>query len=256
MPNASFEYHGLLARTWDLFRGDTSGWADRALYLTLIRRYGEPVLDVGCGTGRLLVDYRGLGIDIDGVDNSPEMLALCREKLAAAGLEAALTEQRMEALDLPRRYRTILVPSSSFQLLVERSAATAAMRRFSTHLEPGGALIMSFMVEWIEGEPLEREGPVTAKMAEDGTLYRRWTSSRFDPLEKLEHTRTSYEVSLGTEVLATEDHERSPSLRWYSQPEIVDLYKAADFSSVGFLHEFTEEAAGPEDRLFTAVGIR
>ena len=102
------EYVGLMARSWDLLRGDTSGWADRAFYLNRIAESGEPVLDVGCGTGRLLLDYMARGIDIDGVDNSAEMLALCREKAGRLGLSVRVHEQSLETIDLPRRYRTIL----------------------------------------------------------------------------------------------------------------------------------------------------
>ena len=72
----AYEYHGLMAEAWDLLRGDTSGWEDRPFYLELIRRFGEPALDVGCGTGRLLLDYLAEGIEIDGLDVSPDMLAL------------------------------------------------------------------------------------------------------------------------------------------------------------------------------------
>ena len=71
MSDVNYEYRDLLAQTWDLFRGDTSGWVDRFFYRDIITEYGQPVLDVGCGTGRLLLDYMGEGVDIDGVDNSP-----------------------------------------------------------------------------------------------------------------------------------------------------------------------------------------
>ena len=85
------EYVGLMAEAWDALRGDTSGWEDRAFYLDLIRERGEPVIDIGCGTGRLLLDFLAMGVDIDGVDNSAEMLALLRRKAARLGLAPNIT---------------------------------------------------------------------------------------------------------------------------------------------------------------------
>ena len=112
MPRNDYEYRWMLASAWDLLRGDTSQWPDRAFYREVISRYGEPALDVGCGTGRLLLDYLAAGLDVEGVDNSPEMLALCLEKAEALGLKPVVYEQTMETLHLPRHYRTIFVPSS------------------------------------------------------------------------------------------------------------------------------------------------
>src|SRR4051795_5270776 len=101
------EYVGLKARAWDPIRGDTSGWADRAFYLELINELGQPVLDVGCGTGRLLLDFLAAGIDIDGIEISPDMLAILRAKSEAAGIDLArrVHESAMETMTLRRRYR-------------------------------------------------------------------------------------------------------------------------------------------------------
>src|SRR5260370_31628698 len=112
-----YEYRGMMATAWDLLRGDTSSWPDRFFYRDLIVRYGQPVLDVGCGTGRLLLDYLAQGIDIDGVDVSPEMLAICAEKERQLGLHPRLFEQTMQQIGLPSTSRTISVRSSSFPLL-------------------------------------------------------------------------------------------------------------------------------------------
>jgi len=78
MDEQDYEYRGLLAVTWDFFRGDTE-WEDKLLYKEMIDQYGQPVLDVGCGTGRLLLDYLAEGIDLDGQDVSSQILAICRQ---------------------------------------------------------------------------------------------------------------------------------------------------------------------------------
>jgi len=73
VSDQEIEYRGLIAEYWDLLRGDTSKWSSRLFFLEVIRQSGELVLDVACGTGRLLLDYLGEGIDIDGVDIAPAL---------------------------------------------------------------------------------------------------------------------------------------------------------------------------------------
>ena len=108
MATSDYDYFGLLASTWDVWRDNTTGWSDRNLFLDIVRQYGQPVLDIGCGTGRIILDFLALGIEIEGVDNSPEMLAVCRDNAQKLRLLPTLHQQRMETLDLPRKYRTIL----------------------------------------------------------------------------------------------------------------------------------------------------
>src|SRR5260221_728626 len=166
----SYEYRGLHAQSWDLLRGDTSTWPDRAFYRTIIELGRGPALDVGCGTGRLLLDYLATGLDVDGVDNSPEMLAICRAKAASMDIDVAsrLFEQEMDALALTRCYATIFVPSSSFQLLTDAAAAGKAMACFRQHLSDGGVLVMSIMSKLWPGKrpPAQMEWSGWHKLAE------------------------------------------------------------------------------------------
>lgn len=256
MTLPTYEYRGLMADAWDLLRGDTSGWSDRFFYLELIRRHGQPALDVGCGTGRLLLDYLAQGIDIDGVDNSPEMLALCRAKAARLGLTARVYEQSMETLALPRAYRTILIPSSSLQLITEPAQADAALARIVAHLEPGGLLVASFMTFWQPGQPLEHTSEHSATRPEDGAVITRTSWSRFDPATECEATRDRYEVRLAGQVLAAEEHERDPATRSYTQAQARALFERAGLAGVQVYHEFSFDPAAPDDRLFTVAGRR
>ncbi len=258
MNEPEYEYRGLMATTWDLFRGDTSRWGDRARFRELILRHGQPALDVGCGTGRLLLDYLAEGLDVEGVDNSPEMLALCRAKAEQRGLRPTLYEQAIERLDLPRRYGTIIVPSSTFQLITDPEQARVAMRRFFDHLLPGGALAMSIMVLWREGDPLESGwAPRGEKVRpEDGALVRRRSRARYEPDAQLEHTEDRYEVVRDGEVIAVEEHRRSPATRWYTHAQVRDFYAEAGFVDVQLFREWSREPGSPEDRVILAVGTK
>jgi Methylase involved in ubiquinone/menaquinone biosynthesis len=249
-----YEYKGLMAEAWDVLRGDTSNWADRHFYLEIIQKYGQPVLDVGCGTGRLLLDYLQQGIDIDGVDNSPEMLVICQHKADELKLEPKLYEQYLENLDLPRKYQIILIPSSTLQLIIEPEAVERAMKRLYEHLLPGGRLVASIMTLWKKGEPLESEWEKTAVRERDGVKFRRVARSWFDPISECERTEDLYQKIVDDKVVMEELHQRLPATRSYSHSQAKGLFEKAGFQNVQLFSEFTFDVVKPEDSLFTVMG--
>lgn len=253
-PN--YEYYGMMAEFWDLFRGDTSTWDDRFFFLDVVKKYGQPVLDVGCGTGRILLDFMQQGIDIDGIDNSPEMLSRLLQKAEKLNLHPAVYQQEMHELSLPRKYQIILVPSSSFQLLLDSALPPLAIDRFYEHLLPGGVLVMPFMTLWKSGQPLESELTREAIRPQDGATVRRWQYSRFDPETELEHAIDRYEIIRNDKVIASEEHKQSPATRSYTQEQAVALYQKAGFQNIQLFHEFTFEPVKPEDDTFCVLGIK
>jgi SAM-dependent methyltransferase len=254
MTLPDYEYKGLMAQAWDVLRGDTSDWPDRFFFLEVVKEFGQPVLDVGCGTGRLLLDYFQQGIDIDGVDNSPEMLELCRQKAAALNLAPALYEQYLETLALPRRYRTILIPSSSIQLIIEPDQVRQAVKRIYEHLLPGGVLAASFMTLWKPGDPLYTEWEKTAQRPADGATFRRLSRAWYDPESECEDTEDLYQLIQGEQVLAEELHRRSPGTRSYTQEQARNLFEQAGFDPIALYSEFTRQPVKPDDTLFCLIG--
>lgn len=255
MTTSNYEYYGLMAQFWDLFRGDTSDWEDRFFYLDVVKKYGTPVLDVGCGTGRILLDFMSQDIDIDGVDNSPEMLELCKQKAQTLNLNPNLHQQEMDKLSLPKKYQTILVPSSSFQLLLDETLATITMQKFYEHLLPNGILSMPFMTLWKTGDPLETES-IDEAIREDGATVKRWSYTLFDPSTDLEHTIDKYEVIKDGEVTQTEEHHQSPATRSYTQTQAIALYQNAGFKNIQVFEGFSFEPVKSDSMLFCITGMK
>jgi SAM-dependent methyltransferase len=259
MDTPSYEYYGLKALTWDLSRGDTSGWSDRGFFLEIVRQFGEPVLDVGCGTGRILLDFLAQGIDIDGLDNSAEMLSLCRDKARAAGLSPTLHEQDMQTLALGRTYGTILIPSSTLQLITDADAALRALSQLTAQLRPGGALVSPFGFDWRESEPLDTGWTMKFERIrpEDGARIRGWVHEWREPARQCWHEAERFEVERDGQVIASELHRRSPAGRWYTQSQAVQMFHLAGLARVKVLRGFShDEPATAEDRLFCVVGVR
>ncbi len=256
MEEKDIEYHGLMAETWDFFRGDTSDWEDRFFFRAMIDQYGQPVLDVGCGTGRLLLDYLAEGIDVDGLDISPDMLAICRQKAVELGLEPRLFEGEMASMTLPRPYQTIIVPSSSFQLVTDEEVAARTMNRFFDHLLPGGVLIMSFMIFGGDGKLSDWRLANGKKRSEDGALVQFYIRGRNDPETQLQHNESRYEITLDGEMIDSEYHQRSPATRWYTQSQALKLFEIAGFSRTQIFKGATMEPALDEDTLFSVLGVK
>jgi SAM-dependent methyltransferase len=119
---------------------------DFGFYLDFARRACGPVLELGCGTGRIMLPLAAEGIRITGLDQSPHMLAKCRAKLdsapAAARQRADLVEGDMTRFDLGRVFHLIIVPFRPFQHLLSLQAQGDCLRESHRHLLPGGKLIL------------------------------------------------------------------------------------------------------------------
>jgi hypothetical protein len=184
------------------------------------------------------------------------MLALCRRKAAGTGLSPNVYEQYLERLDLPRRHRTILIPSSSLQLITRPSDADEALRRVRDHLLPGGAVAATMLTFRGKdgGVPQPAEWEKSAVRAGDGATFRRASKWRFDPADGCDHTEDLYQKIVGGEVVAEELHRRSPATRSYTVDAARDLFERAGFAEVQIYSGFTFDLAKPEEDGFTVVG--
>lgn len=119
---------------------------DVGFFVEAAREAGSPVLEIGSGTGRVLLPVARAGVDITGLDASPSMLAVCRERLAAepeaVRRRVTLAEGDMRAFDLGRRFTLATIPFRPFQHLLTVEDQLACLGAIRRHLVPGGRLIL------------------------------------------------------------------------------------------------------------------
>ncbi len=232
-------HHGLVARWWAEFN---QGGDDLDVFRDLIEPSGGPVLDAGCGTGRLLLPFLQDGVDIDGADASADMLEWCRVHGAAKGLNPNLYPQAMHQLDLPRRYTTVIV-CGAFGLGGTREQDLEGLRRLHRHLQPGGRLVMDHHLPnlesprgwgaWVEQPELPRPWPERGdrRQASDGSeLEIRVRQFDFDPLDQtttLEIRATSYRDDRETASETSRIH-----INLYFRKEIELMLAMAGFAAV------------------------
>lgn len=143
------------AKTWDEARGKNlfeRAWLDR---FRALAPDGGKILDLGCGAGEPIARYLiEAGYCVTGVDSSPAMIALCRERLPDAQWIAA----DMRRLALHERFDGILAWDSFFHLTHEDQAAMFPI--FAKHAAPSAALMFTsgrdhgVAMGEFEGEPL------------------------------------------------------------------------------------------------------
>jgi len=138
-----------LARLYDMFVFED----DLPLYNDLAQHQGPRVLEVACGSGRVLVPLVRNGLTVVGVDASPHMLALAGAKLSAEGLEAQLVQDDMRTFQLDTaQFDLAIVAVKSFAYLLEPADQLRCLETIRTHLRPGGMLAMDLMhpsLEWL-----------------------------------------------------------------------------------------------------------
>jgi SAM-dependent methyltransferase len=152
-----------LSRYYDLENANRVD--DLPLWADLAREARGPVLELGCGSGRVALYLAREGFETVGVDNSPEMLALAEKRLALSPKIASRIKflaGDFRALQLDRTFPLILLPFNTFAHLIDPSDARAALGAIRRHLSAGGRVA------------LELPNPVAALCADEtGVAFER-----------------------------------------------------------------------------------
>jgi SAM-dependent methyltransferase len=120
--------------------------ADVGFFVEAAQASGGPVLEVGCGTGRVLIPTARAGIDIVGLDLSAHMLAVCRQRLLAEPQEVQsrvrLVQGDMRRFNVGQSFRLVTLPFRPFQHLTTVEDQLSCLATIHRHLAANGKLIL------------------------------------------------------------------------------------------------------------------
>ena len=192
------------------------------------------------------------GLDVDGCDVSPDMLALCRERAEEEGLSPRLYAQAMHELQLPRRYRTAVV-CGGFGLGSTNEEDFAALGRLYDLLEPGGLLLLdneapyndSRMCRfWLPEERAKLPEPWTEprsrRQGPDGAEYAlRSRVVDADPLAQSVTMEMRGWMWRDDELVAQDEHRLRLNL--YFRNELVAMLERTGFVNIDVRGDYTDE---------------
>lgn len=167
-------------------------------YRRQVARYGEPVLELACGSGRFTIPLAHEGVNITGVDISEEMLDLAKRKISKDGGNIRFLQGDMRNFDLGEKFKLIFIPAQSLSHLYTRGEIEDCFRCVRRHLADEGRFL------------IELFNPSMKMLARE-------TDHRY-PVDQYEDPRT------GSKVFVTEEVRYDPAsqinhIRWFFRDE-------------------------------------
>ena len=201
-------------------------------YVALAREVSGPVLDIACGTGRILLPCLQAGVDIEGLDLFEPMLKTLRAKAADLSLPPRLHQADMSDFALPRRYELVMIPFNAFIHNMTQEAQIHCLQLCREHLLPGGKLAFDTFFPSLDivGAPqntrvLEGEFP----HPRTGLPMCMYDTRSFDRVAQLQHSLNEIEL-LAADGSVQTVHRSEVSSRYVYKHEMTLLLHVAGFA--------------------------
>jgi len=222
-------YLSLEATFHDAFWAADDDASEVGLMAEFLRKHPGTALEIGSGSGRLLFPLIEMGFEVEGLELSEDMLALCREGIVKNGdselAAPCLHHGDMSVWRTEREYAAVLVPAFTFQLA---SDPLATLRHWGGFLETGGGLYLTNFIPFaeLEGELEENAWyPDHETVMPGGRIARLDTKHRLDPGRQiLEREHRYYFADHPADF-----HESRQTLRWFTHSQMKTLLKEAGF---------------------------
>lgn len=155
---------------------------DFSFFKAEVEKAGDPVLELCCGTGRILLPLLEAGFSCSGIDSSQEMIDVAKEKISQQGYEANLIVADASSFDLGKKFETIIIGFNSIGHFTTYNQIIGLLNSVSGHLETNGTFIIDVFVPAMElllgGDEEELKFKYTDPVS--GEMLELWESYSYD----------------------------------------------------------------------------
>ncbi len=253
-------YDGFIADYYDespVMRGRLS---DVAFYRDAVGEFGDPVLELGCGTGRIALALAEAGHRVTGLDISERMLDRCNKKRAALPTEARerihLVQGDMTQFDLGEKFRVVIIPFRPMQHLLEVEQQISCFESVRKHLQSesrvfgkrGGRLILDVFqtdAERMHDPSYQKEGLVAEYATADGRHVK--IMERITAFHRAEQRNDVEMIFYVRDVQGKEERlVFAWTLRYFFRYEVEHLLARCGFRVTAVYGDFDRSALGDE----------
>lgn len=221
---------------------------DRAWYVKRAVELGGPVLELGCGTGRILFALAAEGLQVVGVDNAPAMLARARTRTVLLGADLAqrveLLEADLTSFSLLRQFPTIVAPLNCLMHLLTDEDLLACLARVREHLEPDGRFLfdLSLPREELFEDSGGPEGVPLRTLSFGGVQYLQRERHVYDPDTRISDTTYTFgpTACASPGACTGQTFQTSLRLRLIPPAEIESLLERAGLALVERFGDFKQ----------------
>jgi SAM-dependent methyltransferase len=191
------------------------------------------ILELGCGSGRLVREMARRGYDITGLDLSAEALRYCQQQLAAMGKSATLVQGDMTEFEFDAPFDAAFNAINTFRHLETETAALKHLKCIAKHLKPGGVFVLSLHLLPHDGELMgtERWSAKTPQLAIRYAL----TVIESDLKSRIERLQVSMRVTQGDKQYLLTDEIR---LRLYTLEQLQGLFAKVKSLKIVGVYDF------------------
>lgn len=246
----SWDYGLLCTEVYDLDKPIGHSFGDVEYYAQQLAGVTGRILEPAAGTGRILIPLLEAGLNVEGIDTSAEMLAVCRQNCVDRGLDPVLRQADMTSHSEAGAFDAIILPADSIALLDGRAETQRALASFQESLAPGGRLIVDVdaprMVTSQNQASLWPSGPDLLTLQVMRTDY--------DPVANQSTSYLRYEKWRDGTLIATELQRFR--LQHWSLAEFTGLLAEAGFTGITTTADYTAAAPSAASDTWTFHATR